>query len=89
MLVPDELLGVRDLSRPCAEARCRGSGVVAAGNKLTSINLSSVSSALAAGVDLVTHLILQRDHDAFPLRTKRSSPTTSGVTISRSWRRPI
>ena len=41
---------------------CRGSGVVAAGKKLTSINLLCASSALAAGVDLVTHLVLQRDH---------------------------
>ena len=34
---------------------CRGSGAVAAGKKLTTINLPSASSALAVGVHLVTH----------------------------------
>ena len=41
---------------------CRGSGVVAAGKKLTTINLPGSSSELAVGVHLMTHLILQRAH---------------------------
>ena len=41
---------------------CRGSGVVAAGKNLTTINLPASSSELAVGVHLVTHPILQRDH---------------------------
>ena len=41
---------------------CRGSGVVAAEKKLTTINLPGSSSELAVGVHLVTHPILQRDH---------------------------
>ena len=53
--------------------------------KVDHINLPAASSALAVGVHLVTHLILQRDHvSRSALRQK-----TSGVTISRSWRRPI
>ena len=43
---------------------CRGSGVVAAEKKLTTINLPGSSSELAVGVHLVTHPILQRDHNA-------------------------
>ena len=67
---------------------CRGSGVVAAGKKLTTINLPGSSSELAVGVHLVTHPILQRDHDRFVFREALFAKT-SGVTISRSWRRPI
>ena len=37
---------------------CRGSGVVAAGKKLTTINLPGSSSELAVGVHLVTAGVL-------------------------------
>ena len=39
---------------------CRGSGVVAAGKKLITINLPAASSSLAVGVDLVTQRVPSR-----------------------------
>ena len=72
---------------------CRGSGVVAAGKKYTTINLPAASSALAVGVHLVTHLILQHDHVlrrglASALGRVRLERTAAPDLSGRSLRRP-
>ena len=72
---------------------CRGSGVVAAGKKLTTINLPASSSELAVGVHLVTHPILQRDHVlrsgiASALGRVRLERTAAPDLSGRSLRRP-
>ena len=66
---------------------CRGSGVVAAGKKLTTINLPGSSSELAVGVHLVTHPILQRDHIS---RSDLARDLGRGqLQVSTDVRRPI
>ena len=72
---------------------CRGSGAVAAGKKLTTINLPGSSSELAVGVHLVTHPILQRDHVlrsgiASALGRVRLERTAAPDLSGRSLRRP-